>query len=228
MSIAGAIGSVIGAGIDAWSSQSNAKRNIKLQKEFAKTGIQWKAEDARKAGIHPLYALGAQTHSFSPVSVGSDFGTAFANAGQDLSRAMHATRTEDQRQDAYSKTLQDLQVQKFGLENESLKMDIASKAARLAQQSTPAMPSAGMPTVGPSDVDKPINGRVPFNFLGRQFYYDTNSTSKAQDLEDITGDVPSGIMAGAETARSLVEGSPMFLYGRGLAAFLRDRWLHGR
>ena len=35
-------------------------------KQFAKRGIQWRVHDAKKAGLHPLAALGAQTTSFSP------------------------------------------------------------------------------------------------------------------------------------------------------------------
>lgn len=40
--------------------------NIAYQKEFAKHGIQWRVEDAKNAGIHPLAAIGAQTTSFTP------------------------------------------------------------------------------------------------------------------------------------------------------------------
>lgn len=45
-------------------------KNADLQKTFAKMGVQWRVNDAKKAGIHPLAALGAQTFSGSPISVG--------------------------------------------------------------------------------------------------------------------------------------------------------------
>lgn len=71
-----------------------AAQNIALQREFAQNGIQWKVKDAAKAGVHPLYALGANTTSFSPVSVGatpvSGMGNALAGMGQDISRAVAA------------------------------------------------------------------------------------------------------------------------------------------
>ena len=72
------IGSAIGGYFDA-SSASNKKNdfaanaqglNYAHQKEFAQNGIRWKVEDAKAAGIHPLFALGAQGATFSPISVG--------------------------------------------------------------------------------------------------------------------------------------------------------------
>lgn len=44
-------------------------RDIGLQKEFAKHGIQWKVEDAKNAGLHPLVALGANTLGYQPVGL---------------------------------------------------------------------------------------------------------------------------------------------------------------
>lgn len=40
------------------------------QAHMYKNSIQWRVEDAKKAGIHPLAALGAPVASYSPVSVG--------------------------------------------------------------------------------------------------------------------------------------------------------------
>lgn len=126
-------------------------RDERLQKEFAQQGIQWRADDARRAGIHPLAAMGAQTMSFSSnvgtpqwsspkVSpyAGASMGSAVAQAGQDISRAFQATRTEVQRQEAVNKTAQDLSLQRMGLENQLL----ASQIAKINQPATPpAFPS---------------------------------------------------------------------------------------
>jgi hypothetical protein len=57
--------------------------NADLQREFAQHGISWKVADAARAGIHPLAALGVQTHSASPVHVGGqDYG--LTKAGQSI------------------------------------------------------------------------------------------------------------------------------------------------
>ena len=119
-----------------------AQQNVALQREFAQSGIQWKVADAKAAGIHPLAALGAQTTSFSPVSVGAtadnSMGTAFSAAGQDLSRAINATRSSGEKVDAFQKTVQQLTLQKMGLENELL----ASQVRKTNQAGvTPPLPS---------------------------------------------------------------------------------------
>lgn len=101
-----------------------------MQKEFAQSGIQWKVEDAKKAGIHPLAALGAQTTSYSPVSVGGpSIASSLAGAGQDISNAIDPSRPSSERVAAYNQTVQDLQVKRMGLENELL----ASQIAKLRQ-----------------------------------------------------------------------------------------------
>lgn len=81
------------------SSRKAAQANINLQREFAQQGIRWKVADAKAAGIHPLYALGAATHSFSPVSVSDPRGEALHSMGQDIGRAMHATATAAERRE---------------------------------------------------------------------------------------------------------------------------------
>ncbi|AXH77176.1 MAG: DNA pilot protein [Microviridae sp.] len=47
----------------------NARKQIEYQKEYAQNGIQWRVADAKKAGIHPLYALGANTPTYTPVDM---------------------------------------------------------------------------------------------------------------------------------------------------------------
>lgn len=137
------LGNIIEAGsnIVAGILGGNEKdKDRKLQKEFAQQGIQWKVADAKAAGIHPLAALGAQTTSFSPVSVGEpSLASGLASAGQDISRAVDATRNQTQKVDAYTKTVQDLNVRRMGLENELL----ASQIAKVNQAGvSPALPGA--------------------------------------------------------------------------------------
>lgn len=82
-----------------WQFQENQKQ----QREFAQHGVQWRVEDAKAAGLHPLFALGANPASFSPVPggvsfAGSPFGEALGRMGQDISRASLATATPEQRE----------------------------------------------------------------------------------------------------------------------------------
>lgn len=95
-----AIASVAGGVLSNLFGKSQADKNIALQREFAQQGVRWKVADAKAAGIHPLYALGASTTSYSPVVVQDQLGPAMASAGQDISRSMIATKTAQERNDA--------------------------------------------------------------------------------------------------------------------------------
>lgn len=119
-------------------NRENALRQEALQREFAQSGIQWKVADAKKAGVHPLYALGAQTTSYSPVSVGAvgdtSLGSGVASAGQDLSRAIAATSSKSTRTEAAAAALS---LERAGLENELLRSQIAKTRAQIG----PPMPT---------------------------------------------------------------------------------------
>lgn len=132
-----AAGSLVGTAANYFQGQNNAE----LQKQFAKQGIRWKVADAQAAGIHPLYALGAQTHSFAPISIGDPAG-GLASAGQAIGSAIDATRTQPEKIDAYTGALRQLQLEKGGLENELLRSQIAGMRMR---GTAPPMPTAGDP-----------------------------------------------------------------------------------
>lgn len=59
-------GSLLGGLIGKKSQEDANAQNAAKQEEFAKHGIQWRVEDAKRAGLHPLYALGGSGASFSP------------------------------------------------------------------------------------------------------------------------------------------------------------------
>lgn len=140
-SIASAVAGLAGSAISHFSNTANAKRNIQLQKDFAQQGIRWKVADAKAAGIHPIYALGAPTHSFSPVSIGDSLGTGIRQAGQDIGRAINSTSSPTQRLDAFGQAAQALSLEKGGLENELLR----SQIARMRQTTNPALPDGTDP-----------------------------------------------------------------------------------
>lgn len=113
-----------------------AQQNMALQREFAQSGIQWKVQDAKAAGLHPLAALGAQTSSFSPVSVGGsapqlDLGS----FGQDIGRAVKAAMSANDRAAQDEATARRLSLEKAGLENDILRTELASKMARTSRAS---------------------------------------------------------------------------------------------
>lgn len=127
------------------AAEANALRNIQLQKDFAQHGIRWKVDDARAAGIHPLYALGANTVSFSPVSVGqvaeTSLASSLASAGQDIGGAINRTRTAPERIEA--KIATKLQLEGLALDNDIKRATWASAVQRLQQNSNPPIPAIG-------------------------------------------------------------------------------------
>lgn len=109
----------IGAGISgafgigqSLMNQSSADKDRALaakqydhQKEFAQNSIQWRVNDAKKAGIHPLYALGSQGISYAPSSFSSMPDTSLSDAGNAVGSAVAGFAGQKQ-----AKELHELQV----------------------------------------------------------------------------------------------------------------------
>jgi len=79
-------GSLITAGssiLGGLLGQNEAKKQNAQQYDLARNSIKYRVQDAKNAGIHPLYALGAPTLSSSHVT--SPMGQSVANAGKALS-----------------------------------------------------------------------------------------------------------------------------------------------
>lgn len=133
--------------------QAQAARNEQNQREFAQSSLQWKAADARAAGIHPIYAMGAAGSSFSPVSIAggslnlsspnhrpeTGMGDAISRSGQSFGRAIQAAQPRDAQLDAIAQAQQTLQTQNMGLQNELLSAQVAKAKQELLAR--PAMPS---------------------------------------------------------------------------------------
>lgn len=99
--------------------------NIDYQEKFAKEGIQWKVADAKKAGLHPLAALGASTNSFTPVTAlfarqpktYNEYGRLGKNIGQSLYNAISRIQLK-----------KDLQtIRNMELSNEELELEVERK-----------------------------------------------------------------------------------------------------
>lgn len=140
------VGSLLGANQSKKNVERQAQMNYLAQKEFAQNGIRWRVDDAKKSGIHPLFALGANTSGFTPISgYSGDSGISdfSASMGQSFERAVQAKQTPAERE------IQRLQQEKlFDLDVRQKEANIAltnaeiSRVSRLIQQQVPAMPSA--------------------------------------------------------------------------------------
>lgn len=139
------IGGLLGRSESGKSRQMAAEQfgeNLNLQRDLANHSIRWRVEDAKRAGIHPLYALGAPpvSGSLSPTVVGADMSmsNAVANMGQDLGRAINSTRTASERELAVKQTA--LQLDGLKLDNDIKRATLASSLQRLQQNANPPIP----------------------------------------------------------------------------------------
>lgn len=113
----GGVGSIIGAGINSATQSKINKENIAMQKEFAQNGIQWKVQDAQKAGIHPAVALGAQTYQASPSSVAPDVGSGVSGAFKHFGSAIDSFIDDKEEE-------RNLQLESARLDIEAKKLEI--------------------------------------------------------------------------------------------------------
>lgn len=125
------IGSVFGA-----KSQKDANEdNYQAQKEFAQHGIQWKVDDARRAGLHPLYALGGSGAAYTPSAQAIDYGA----MGQNLSRAASAASGEQ-------RAVQNAQLNLLAAQTRKTEMETAVLASEEARARQGALVSNPIPS----------------------------------------------------------------------------------
>lgn len=129
-------GAIIGAGLGAGSSllggslsdrrsakaaNESWKRNYEAQKEFAQNSIQWRVQDAKKAGINPNAVIGGQTVGYTPQDVGQtqDFASSIARAGNHIANSLGQLQLANAKEDLKGKQL----------ENESKQLEVDDKKA---------------------------------------------------------------------------------------------------
>ena len=89
--VAGAASSLLGGLFgDSAADKANAQ-----QMDLAKNSISYRVADAKRAGIHPLYAIGAPTMSTTMQT--SPMGNAIANAGQSIAKGIGKAGEADAR-----------------------------------------------------------------------------------------------------------------------------------
>jgi len=125
------LGSLVAAGsslLGGLFSSKNADKQANLQREFAQNALQWKAADAEKAGVSKIFAMGAPTVSYSPVSTG-DSGISAAGAalgkGIDSQVGPHGTTTG--KISGIQAQIQSAQLDGLKIDNDIKRAELASK-----------------------------------------------------------------------------------------------------
>lgn len=150
-----AVTGVLGIGSQKDANQANAdfaRQQLEYQKELAKNQIQWRVDDAKKAGLHPMAALGLNSTSFSPVSLsqqGLDYSSiadGISDMGQSLNYASIKAKDNQQQQVAVRLAQEGVELQ-----NEGLRLDNEYKRWQLLQAmetgTSQALRSPAAPTV---------------------------------------------------------------------------------
>lgn len=175
-----ALSSIIGGSMKNDAAEKIAAQNIANQREFAQKGIQWKVQDAKAAGIHPLFALGASTNSFSNVVGGEGLGEGIEKAGQDIGRAVSATGDREARLLQLKKLQLDVDGQQTA--NDIAKTDLASRVAKLTQPGNPP------PVPLPVNHEQSDPKFTPYMHFGGMPVYSHPGYSDEQSGEDRHGD----------------------------------------
>lgn len=177
------LGGLFSDSSDAANAQKINQQNLQASREFAQNRIQWTAEDAKKAGIHPLAALGAQT--FSPPT--------FQVPGQ--------SRTGDaigKGAEALGEAFTKLQLEGLKASNEKTKAEAALAAAQSRTVLAKARASESLKVAEPKfDALKWADKYLKVN----------PGFSDAEDFENRYGDIASEVFGlanlGADTYRNL-------------------------
>ena len=122
------IGGLFGGG--GLSARKSAALQAQYQREQMQNAIQWRVQDAKKAGIHPLAALGVATGG-SPINVvGNERGAGdrLRDFGQDISRSVGAY--SDQRMRA-KQMEQQTRLNEINIKQAEL--ELAASASQLAR-----------------------------------------------------------------------------------------------
>lgn len=167
--IIGAVGSVIGTQMAQDAADDRASAANAQAREMATHGIRWKVEDAKAAGLHPLFALGGSGATYSP-AVAPVF-----DQSQNLGRAAEAVST------AFEKAMAQnaLAMSASQLEESDLRKDLLySQIWRNYLEAAPAM----MPPAVRPGVVYGQDGSMPGGFVG---------------LEPFTSGSPRELRAGA-------------------------------
>ena len=90
-------GSILGGTISSLFNRSSVKEQTAFQREAMQNGIQWRVADAKAAGLHPLFALGANLPTPAPMVLGDQLGPALAEAGQSIGNALSRQESQHDR-----------------------------------------------------------------------------------------------------------------------------------
>lgn len=178
-SLIGAGGSILGGLIGNRNNRSTVADQATLQREFAQHGIRWKVADAKAAGLHPLYAIGAQGASYSPTTITDSMGPAVAEAAQQIGSGIHAEANRRTRARELHQQRQ-LQREEIILGQQRLRSQIHVDTAQANYYNAMAAQALRQPSSG-------FGGSSPRGSLGVVDAESPEGQAAVQAAEDLVG-----------------------------------------
>lgn len=188
MSIFSAIGGVLGGVLSASASKKAAAAQRAHEIHMAQNQIQYKMQDAKAAGVHPLAALGHQMVLPSPTSVGTPD---YSSMGQNIGRAIDATTSKEQKVDDYTRAVQSLNLDRMSMENDIIRNNLVASASRTINQAGNPPNVSGLT----GSQDRGEKREDPLQSFGVNVNKNPNF-SDAQQWEDRYGEAVSDYLAG--------------------------------
>lgn len=149
-----AVSSVLG-GLGGGEKRPRYRDALQAQMYATQNDFDVRLKAAKKHGLHPLVALGTQPVTAPQPHIVGDTGRAnvldgLSRAGQDISRAVMAHQTRDERDQ--TRRMAFLAEEHAGLQNDLLRSQIAAQRGQLppARGANPTMPD--VPTVIPRSI----------------------------------------------------------------------------
>jgi hypothetical protein len=167
----GAASSILGGARNRSAAYDQWKRDADLQREFAQHSLQWRMQDAKAAGIHPVIAAGSSYSASAPVSSHvPDSG--LAAAGQHVANALIQKKNMD---------LIDAQIEKTKAEARAIDTSLVARTAQ------PVPNTGDIPTTYPLDPQEQVIMKQlgnPETKMGgdRSVFFSTEDMSRARHL----------------------------------------------
>lgn len=181
MAIGGFLGGLVSAGASLFGAKKNNdtqkqinEQNLNAQREFAQNSIQWRVNDAKKAGLHPLAALGANTPSYTPSAQSSNFGDGIAQAGAALGQGIASINFQQQKNAKLQNELLESQIESQKLQNSAF----AREMGQQSNQQNAINQGSIIRAISPAIDSKKLKDKTNI-YLGKD---------KSQLIDDVTSD----------------------------------------
>lgn len=139
-SLAGDVMGAISSSRSSSMDRQQRAREFAHQVDMQKNQVLYRVQDAQRAGVHPLFAMGMQPQGFSPsMPIGDSTGPYLQSMGQNIGRAVGAYMTREERDiaafDAYMQ--RERAATQFAQETERNDLENTLLRSQIAQLNAP-------------------------------------------------------------------------------------------